>query len=303
MEHITVLITPERYARYLGNVAIVRNNADYVVDFIFSEGCDFDPATELTAVFSTVRGIQRRTATGTSFLIPPMTSADGSVLKIGITQGNVMTTSYAVVPIVDSCLSGGGIDIDEWNANYIRSILGSFDETTDGLVPHTGEGSTDRVLYTDGRWITPKDMYPITYDEATFEEVAAAYVAHKLPVLILRDELHLLNHCYATEAEFAYIYWYSSGYTVELHTLHSNNEWTYREYDYYTSDTVDAKLRAKQDKLVLDPIPMEGSENFLTSGAVYQALLNLQNGVEPALDAGGNIINTASEETLVVQID
>lgn len=54
---------------------------------------------------------------------------------------------------------------------------------------------------------------------------------------------------------------------------------------------------------MLDPFPMEGSKNHLTSGAIYQALLNLQNGVEPALDAGGNILTTSSEETLLVQID
>lgn len=76
--------------------------------------------------------------------------------------------------------------------------------------------------------------------------------------------------------------------------------WHNREFDYYTIDEVNEKLRGKQDLLVLDPFPMEGSDNFLTSGAVYLAL---QNGVEPALDAENNIITTSSNETLVVQID
>lgn len=112
MEHILVLITPERYVRPLDEIAIVRDNGDYVVDFVLSEGCGFDPLQEITATFVTARGYQQRTTVGTSFLVPPMVKEDGRIVKIGISQGNLMTTAYAVFPLIDSILSEGGIDID-----------------------------------------------------------------------------------------------------------------------------------------------------------------------------------------------
>lgn len=299
MEHILVLITPERYARPLDEIAIVRDNGDYVVDFILSEGCGFDPLQEITATFVTARGYQQRTTVGTSFLVPPMVKEDGRIVKIGISQGNLMTTAYAVFPLIDSILSEGGIDIDAWNADVIRNLLGTFDSTKDGLVPHTAEGQTEEVLHADGTWGLVRDVSPVVYDETTYEEIRTAYQAHRLPVLEIADELYILHHLWQSEAAFIKI----DSTVVTFKSIDSNNVWHNREYDYYTADDVDAKLRRKQDNLVLDPFPMEGSENYLTSGAIYQALLNLQNGVEPALDAGGNIITTSSEETLLVQID
>lgn len=299
MEHILVLITPERYARPLDEIAIVRDNGDYVVDFVLSEGCGFDPLQEITATFVTARGYQQRTTVGTSFLVPPMVKEDGRIVKIGISQGNLMTTAYAVFPLIDSILSEGGIDIDAWNADVIRNLLGTFNFTKDGLVPHTAEGQTEEVLHADGTWGLVRDVFPVVYDETTYEEIRTAYQAHRLPVLEIADELYILHHLWQSEAAFIKI----DSTVVAFKSIDSNNVWHNREYDYYTADDVDAKLHRKQDNLVLDPFPMEGSKNYLTSGAIYQALLNLQNGVEPALDAGGNILNTSSEETLLVQID
>lgn len=299
MEHILVLITPERYARPLNEIAIVRDNGDYVVDFVLSEGCGFDPLQEITAIFVTARGYQKRTTFGTSFLVPPMVKEDGRIVKIGISQGNLITTAYAVFPLIDSILSEGGIDIDAWNADVIRNLLGTFDSTKDGLVPHTEEEQTEEVLHADGTWGLVRDVFPVVYDETTYEEIRTAYQAHRLPVLEIADELYILHHLWQSEAAFIKI----DSTVVTFKSIDSNNVWHNREYDYYTADDVDAKLRRKQDNLVLDLFPMEGSENYLTSGAIYQALLNLQNGVEPALDAGGNILTTSSEETLLVQID
>lgn len=305
MEHILVLITPERYARPLDEIAIVRDNGDYVVDFVLSEGCGFDPLREITAIFVTARGYQKRTAFGTSFLVPPMVKEDGRIVKIGISQGNLITTAYAVFPLIDSILSEDGIDIDAWNADVIRNLLGTFDSTKDGLVPHTEGGQTEEVLHADGTWrLPPGGIFPVVYDETTFEEIRNAYENDKrLPVMNVAAELYVLNHLYPREAEFVLMTPGVGGTVAYLKTIDDNNVWHHREYDYYTADETDAKLHRKQDKLVLDPFPMEGSDNYLTSGAVYQALLNLQNGVEPALDAGGNVLTTSSEETLLVQID
>lgn len=305
MEHILILITPERYARPMNEIAVVRDNGDYVVDFVISEASGFDPLEEITATFVTRRGYQQRTAVGTSFIVPPMTAEDGVILKIGISQGNLMTTAYAVIPIIDSILSEGGIDIDAWNADVIRNLLGTFDSTKDGLVPHTEGGQVDEVLHADGTWrLPPGGIFPVVYNETTFEEIREAYEHDKrLPVMNVAAELYVLNHLYPREAEFVLITPGVGGTVAYLNTIDDNNEWHHREYDYYTADETDAKLRGKQDTLVLDPFPMENSGNFLTSGAVYLALQNLQNGVEPALDAENNILTTSSNETLVVQID
>lgn len=42
--------------------------------------------------------------------------------------------------------------------------------------------------------------------------------------------------------------------------------------DYYTKSQADTLLAAKQDKLVFDDVPTQGSNNAVTSGTVYTAL-------------------------------
>ena len=42
--------------------------------------------------------------------------------------------------------------------------------------------------------------------------------------------------------------------------------------DYYTKSQADTLLAAKQDRLVFDDVPTQGSNNAVTSGTVYTAL-------------------------------
>ena len=42
--------------------------------------------------------------------------------------------------------------------------------------------------------------------------------------------------------------------------------------DYYTKSQADTLLAAKQDRLVFDDVPTQGSNNVVTSGTVYTAL-------------------------------
>ena len=42
--------------------------------------------------------------------------------------------------------------------------------------------------------------------------------------------------------------------------------------DYYTKSQTDTLLAAKQDRLVFDDVPTQGSNNAVTSGTVYTAL-------------------------------
>ena len=42
--------------------------------------------------------------------------------------------------------------------------------------------------------------------------------------------------------------------------------------DYYTKSQADTLLAAKQDKLIFDNVPTQGSNNAVTSGTVYTAL-------------------------------
>ena len=42
--------------------------------------------------------------------------------------------------------------------------------------------------------------------------------------------------------------------------------------DYYTKSQADTLLAAKQDRLVFDDVPTQGSNNVVTSGTVYTSL-------------------------------
>ena len=148
MADYTIFITKERYARSIIDVPIVRDNNDLTVEFSFDSNSGFTSDGEKTVVFVTQRGRMERVISGTVCTIPMMTKEDGVSLGVGLIEGSIMTTSKAVIPIIDSVTTDSGSDVDE----------------PDPDVPFTEE-----LALTDAIWILRSADGEIT--KATLEQV------------------------------------------------------------------------------------------------------------------------------------
>lgn len=140
MRNIQILVDTERGAKSLNPSVVVQDNNDYTVEFVFAEGSGFTTTGLKTAVFVTTRGKQTREFEGTTCVMPMMGSDDGAVVGIGVVQGEIHTTTKAILPIISSVLTGAGSDVD--GVSVDDPILAELSADDRFKVTLTEDGST-----------------------------------------------------------------------------------------------------------------------------------------------------------------
>lgn len=103
MHNITVTVDAKRRASAPREAFVIADNNDWRVTFEIDAASGFDTSAAMTAVLVTARGkLPDITFSAGQITLPRLIEEDGSLLYIGLTQGDIMTTGWACVRIQQS---------------------------------------------------------------------------------------------------------------------------------------------------------------------------------------------------------
>ena len=101
--NITVTVDGKRRASSPREAFVIADNNDWGVTFEIDAASGFDKSAAMTAVLVTARGkLPDITFSGGQITLPRLIEEDGSLLYIGLTQGDIKTTGWACVRIQQS---------------------------------------------------------------------------------------------------------------------------------------------------------------------------------------------------------
>ncbi len=124
MSEISIIVKNKIAYPASAEAFIVRDNSDYVINFSFDS--EWDAYGAKTARFAFGSGYIDVPFTGNCVSVPVM--SEGRMVKIGVFAGDISTTTPAILPLVRSIRSSGGVPVEPESSVYdkIMDMLGKL---------------------------------------------------------------------------------------------------------------------------------------------------------------------------------
>ena len=296
MDNIIVTVDAKRRAEAPKSAQIVADNNDYVITFDIAEGSGFDTTAAMTAVLVTLQGkLPDITFTGGRITVPRLTGADGGQLFVGLSQGDIETTTAAYIRVLPSVYTraGGRIAPDPANPQPYDAIPAALNVALadEVIVNDVSEGkrvraTLEQILALGGGGGGEKELVFVEYGDETeglYATLAADLAADKLPVLFTGG--HYVAGCYLTAGKLEWTSPWKEGVGVTRYRLSSAGVWSNEpeagvrldQGAAYNGNYMSVGLSGMVVPVAPDTSPTEDSSKLITSGGAYAALANKVN--------------------------
>ena len=217
MHAINITVDAERRASAPIGAALIANNSDYQLTFSIDPASGFDLTAPINCIFVTARGALPPVpfAAG-GFVTPPaLTHNDGVLVYVGLTQGEIKTTTPAKLALLRSIYSTAGGHEAEPDPGPVDPPIVT-DVTLDDLLLISDVEHGRQVLITlrtlssvIGGGSTSDSLYPVVIGATSLDEIAEAVAEGKLPVVFGATLIYFYNEIENGVAHFVAPYGYN----------------------------------------------------------------------------------------------
>lgn len=266
MHKITVTVDAKRRASAPREAFVIADNNDWLVEFDIDAAAGFNTAAEMTAVLVTERGkLPDITFNAGQITLPRLIEADGGLLYIGVTQGDIKTTGWACVRIQQSIYTKAhgrtAPNPDDPQDNDALPAAEDLALTDEIVVNDVAAGRRERATLAQlqaliGGGGSDESIFPVVYGETLHADILEAYEAGKLCVMEYGAETYICTTATAVLAAFANLPT-AGALTAKRVEVTAADAWSTREDDLpnaadvvmYTAQikTPAQKLRARQN--------------------------------------------------------
>lgn len=250
MHAINITVDAERRASAPIGAALIANNSDYQLTFSIDPASGFDLSAPINCIFVTARGALPPVpfAAG-GFVTPPaLTYNDGVLVYVGLTQGEIITTTPARLALLHSIYSKAGGREAEPDPGPVNPPIVT-DVTLDDLLLISDVEHGQQVLITlrtlstvIGGGSASDSLYPVVIGATSLDEIAEAVAEGKLPVVFDGSLIYFYNEIENGIAHFAALYGYNDNGTASggLNCLdYDGADATTYEVELATTDDLD----------------------------------------------------------------
>ena len=296
MHAINITVDAERRASAPIGAALIANNSDYQLTFSIDPASGFDLTAPINCIFVTARGALPPVpfAAG-GFVTPPaLTHNDGVLVYVGLTQGEIKTTTPAKLALLRSIYSTAGGHEAEPDPGPVNPPIVT-DVTLDDLLLISDVEHGRQVLITlrtlssvIGGGSTSDSLYPVVIGATSLDEIAEAVTEGKLPVVFSATLIYFYSEIENGVAHFIAPYGYNDyGDTGGgLNCL---------DYDGTDATTFEVELATTDDLNSYYIKPVAGIPKSDLASGVQSSL----NKADTALQSVPNTYRTASQQDAI----
>ena len=217
MHAINITVDAERRASAPIGAALIANNSDYQLTFSIDPASGFDLTAPINCIFVTARGaLPPVPFVAGGFATPPaLTHNDGVLVYVGLTQGEIKTTTPAKLALLRSIYSTAGGHEAEPDPGPVNPPIVT-DVTLDDLLLISDVEHGRQVLITlrtlssvIGGGSTSDSLYPVVIGATSLDEIAEAVAEGKLPVVFGATLIYFYNEIENGVAHFVAPYGYN----------------------------------------------------------------------------------------------
>lgn len=217
MHAINITVDAERRASAPIGAALIANNSDYQLLFTIDSASGFDLTAPINCIFVTARGaLPPVPFLAGGFVTPPaLTHNDGVLVYVGLTQGEIKTTTPAKLALIRSIYSTAGGHEAEPDPGPVNPPIVT-DVTLDDLLLISDVEHGRQVLITlrtlsnvIGGGSASDSLYPVVIGATSLDEIAEAVAEGKLPVVFSATLIYFYNEIENDVAHFAAPYGYN----------------------------------------------------------------------------------------------
>lgn len=299
MHAINITVDAERRASAPIGAALIANNSDYQLTFSIDPASGFDLTAPISCIFVTARGALPPVpfAAG-GFVTPPaLTHNDGVIAYVGLTQGEIKTTTPARLALLLSIYSkAGGREAEPEPGPVAPPIV--TDVTLDDLLLISDVEQGRQVLITlqtladalSGS--SSGGVFRVVCEVTPHAEILEAFDAQQLPVMDIAGERFV---CTEANAHYAVFFSPTNAPSLKFWTVTSANVWTANEYAITDSETFTATYGSTSLALI---------RAAYTEGRLVKMTHNGLTYICTACDAAGAVFaGIADDFTAVKKID
>lgn len=217
MHAINITVDAERRASAPIGAALIANNSDYQLTFSIDPASGFDLTAPINCIFVTARGaLPPVPFVAGGFVTPPaLTHNDGVLVYVGLTQGEIKTTTPAKLALLRSIYSTAGGHEAEPDPGPVNPPIVT-EVTLDDLLLISDVEHGRQVLITlrtlssvIGGGSASDSLYPVEIGVTSLDEIAEAVAENKLPVVFDGSLIYFYNEIENGVAHFAALYGYN----------------------------------------------------------------------------------------------
>lgn len=217
MHAINITVDAERRASAPIGAALIANNSDHQLTFSIDPASGFDLTAPINCIIVTARGALPPIpfVAGGFVTPPPLTHNDGVLVYVGLTQGEIKTTTPAKLALLRSIYSTAGGHEAEPDPGPVGPPIVT-DVTLDDLLLISDVEHGRQVLITlrtlsnvIGGGSATGSLYPVVIGATSLDEIAEAVAEGKLPVVFGGTLIYFYNEIENGVAHFVAPYGYN----------------------------------------------------------------------------------------------